>query len=486
MYCWRERVLRRANHEQTQAFFGITRSADAARKVQLCFPPVPVVLHGDVRPAARRDKIYRVDTLKVSERMLVSAFMASTPDHVYFKDRDSRFVSVSLSLARSFGRRVEEVIGRTDFDFFDAPRAREFREAEMELMRTGEAVIDRVVEHTWPDGSRTWSLNVAMPMRNEQGEIVGIWGTNKDITASKLTEQALQDANHQRELSRLAGMAEVATNVLHNVGNVLSGITVSADVITRLVKESKIAGLSRVIALLREHERDLQNFLSTDSRGRHVLTHLENLFGYWEAERTQSVRELESLRKAVNHVQDIVLMQQNYAVVAGVQEIVSVIDLVEDSIKLNSGSLTRHAVEVIRDFTGQPAVNLDRHKVLQILVNLIKNAKCACDESGQQTERTITLRVSESQGRAIVVVADNGVGIAAENLTRIFAHGFTTRKSGRGFGLHSGALAARELGGSLTAHSEGVGHGASFTLELPAYAARRSAPLAADPNARHE
>jgi C4-dicarboxylate-specific signal transduction histidine kinase len=99
-------------------------------------------------------------------------------------------------------------------------------------------------------------------------------------------------------------------------------------------------------------------------------------------------------------------------------------------------------------------------------VNLIRNAKYACDESGRTDKLITILTVTDEHGVGIAVI-DNGVGIPAENLTRIFAHGFTTRKHGHGFGLHSGALAAMELGGSLSAHSEGRGLGATFTLRLP-------------------
>ena len=159
-------------------------------------------------------------------------------------------------------------------------------------------------------------------------------------------------------------------------------------------------------------------------------------------------------------------MQQSYARVAGVRDIVAVVDLLEDSLRMNAGALARHGVEVVRDFEGEPLVNIDKHKVLQILVNLVRNAKYACSESGLPGRR-VTLSVRSANELARIIVADNGVGIAPENLTRIFSHGFTTRKSGHGFGLHSGALAARELGGTLRAQSDGVGHGATFTLELP-------------------
>ena len=163
-------------------------------------------------------------------------------------------------------------------------------------------------------------------------------------------------------------------------------------------------------------------------------------------------------------------MQQSYAKVAGVSEIVSAVDLVEDSIRMNAGALARHGVAVVRDYRGAPLLNCDKHKVLQILVNLVRNAKYACEES-QSPDKCVTLHVSGSAERVRIAVIDNGTGIAPENMTRIFSHGFTTRATGHGFGLHSGALAARELGGSLAAASNGLGCGATFTLELPRHIA---------------
>ena len=158
-------------------------------------------------------------------------------------------------------------------------------------------------------------------------------------------------------------------------------------------------------------------------------------------------------------------MQQNYAKVSGVSEVLKPTDLVEDALRMNAAALARHDVSVVREYQDSAPIAIEKQKVLQILINLIRNAKYACDESGR-ADKQLRMHVSHETGNLQI---DNGIGIPPENLTRIFAHGFTTRANGHGFGLHSSALAAREMGGFLTVHSDGVGKGATFTLDLPAH-----------------
>lgn len=312
------------------------------------------------------------------------------------------------------------------------------------------------------------SRSISGPLSRQAEELrIANAGLQAQIAERQRAEVQLQKAHQDLlETSRLAGMAEIATNVLHNVGNVLNSVNVSANLVTQTVRKSKASGLTRVVTLLKEHEADLGPFITTDTRGKHLPAYLAQLSEYIEAEQEEVGRELDSLEKNIGHIKDIVAMQQNYAKVSGVKEIVNLIDLVEDSLKMNAGALTRHGVEVIREFETVPQLILDKHKVLQILVNLIRNAKYACDESGSP-DRRMTLKVAGAEGKVAISVIDNGVGIHPENLTRIFSHGFTTRQLGHGFGLHSGALAAKEMGGSLSVHSAGLGHGATFTLELP-------------------
>lgn len=267
--------------------------------------------------------------------------------------------------------------------------------------------------------------------------------------------------------SRHAGQAEVASSVLHNVGNVLNSVNVSAGLLSERVRKLRVKNLARAVELIEEHSQDLGQFLATDPKGRQLPQYLRELSRYLAIEQEQLLTELRGLSENVDHIKEIVAMQQAYAKVAGLLERVTLADLVESALKMQADSLSRRSVQVVREFEDVPPVTTDRHKVLQILVNLLSNARHAC-EQGSAPQKQITLRIRRGPGDvALIEVADNGVGIASDSLTRIFSHGFTTRKGGHGFGLHSAALAASELGGSLQAASEGLGKGATFTLTLP-------------------
>ena len=290
-----------------------------------------------------------------------------------------------------------------------------------------------------------------------------------------LRAQAEAQEAHQAlvRASRQAGMAEVASSVLHNVGNVLNSVNVSANLLDERMRTSKASGLARVAAMLEEQGDQLGSFITSDDRGKRLPSYLTQLSSQLLADREAALKELASLIQSIEHIKDIVRMQQSYAAHGGVVESVTVADLVNDSVRLNAESFSRHGVALACEFEEVPAVTVDKHRVLQILVNLIRNAKYACEDSGRSDKR-ITIRVTRCALGVAIVVVDNGVGIPAENMTRIFSHGFTTRPGGHGLGLHSAALAAQELKGSLQVASAGPGCGATFTLELPLISAKDS------------
>ena len=292
-----------------------------------------------------------------------------------------------------------------------------------------------------------------------------------EIAERKRTEHKLETVHQELiDAARRAGMAEVATGVLHNVGNVLNSVNVSATLVADRLRRSKVAELSRALDLINHDAADLARFLTENKKGEQLCSFLQLVASHLTRDRSKLLDEMDSLTKNVDHVKTIIAMQQSYARAGGHVETLEMADLVDDALKLNASSFEKHGIELVREYADTPRVELDKQKVLQVLVNLVGNARDALVESGRK-DRRLTVRIkigSASREKKILVeVIDNGVGIAKENLTRVFSHGFTTKKEGHGFGLHSSANAVKELGGALRAHSDGPGHGAVFTLELP-------------------
>ena len=291
---------------------------------------------------------------------------------------------------------------------------------------------------------------------------------HEQVDAKERARAELAEAQQRLiDLSRQSGMAEIATSVLHNVGNVLNSVNVSATIVAGRVRDSRVDKLVALAGMLQQHSGDLDQFLRHDPKGQRVLPYLANLASHFQQHRLSLLTELELLTDHVYHVKRIVATQQNYAKVSGLIEELSLGDLVEDALRILQSVFERDHIALLRDFKDVPRVNSDKHQILQILLNVLRNAKQAIDNSGRP-ERLIRIRIRPyGEDRIRIEVKDSGVGLPAENLTRIFAHGFTTKPDGHGFGLHSGALAAKKLGGSLWAESEGPGRGATFTLELP-------------------
>ena len=403
------------------------------------------------------------------DHALVTTFLQNVPDTVYFKDRASRFIAMSASFVKLLGKQsADEIIGKTDFDFFAKAHAQPALDDERHIMATGEPILAKLEKEVWPDGRVTWVYTSKMPLRDLNGGIIGTFGISRNVTRTKEME-AVYEKKHRElmDTSRVAGKAEVATGVLHNVGNVLNSLNVSASVIATGFRQSKTDSLAKLTQLLRDHSHDLGAFLTSDPKGKRVPEFIGSLAQHFSSERDRLLAELDSLQKNVDHIKEIVSMQQTYAVMVGTVETLDAATLLEDALRMNSSALDRHEVKVVRDFQAVPPVIAERGKVLQILVNLIRNSKYACDEGGRP-DKVMTLLVAPGEpGYVRLMVQDNGIGILPENLPKIFKHGFTTKATGHGFGVHSSALAAKEMRGFLTVHSEGLGHGAIFTLELP-------------------
>jgi PAS domain S-box-containing protein len=379
----------------------------------------------------------------IPDQMLVSAFMAQIPDHVYFKDRESRFVSVSRSLAQSFGCSVKEVLGKTDADFFAAEQAQAFREREVKIMSTGEALIDEVTRHTWPDGHETWSLNVAVPIRNDDGEVVGVFGTNKDITAAKLLEQALE-ANSQlsaatQQAKDMATAALVANeaksaflaNMSHEIRTPMNGVLGMVE----LLLETPLSA----------SQRDYAETILHSARA--LLTLINDIldFSKIEAGKTELEHTALDLREMLEDVIRLVAIQAH----AKNLEVTAKVD-----------------PAVPERITGDPA------RVRQILLNLCGNAV----KFTQRGEVAVSVEVLNSDLQSVTLlfnVRDTGIGIPSDRMDVLFrpfsqVDASTTRRyGGTGLGLSIVKRLVELMGGQIGVESrEGVGSNFWFTVKL--------------------
>jgi len=383
-----------------------------------------------------------------------------------------RIVSANLALAGILGYDTPEQLQEAIGDIATEVYVDQLQHGEALTLLVRDGSISQVeMAARRKDGSLIWVSVTARLVRGADGTILFYEGTMHDVTRRKQTEGALHKAQTDLLASaRQAGMAEIASNVLHNVGNVLNSVNVSASLVNRTMRESRALGLVKAVELMNGQGADLGRFLTEDDKGKLLPGYVSKVVAALVEEQRGVIGELESLTKSIEHVKDIVAMQQSYAGGVNLVESLQVRDLLEDALRMSATSLARRRVEVVRDYADLPLLLLDKPRLLQILVNLIGNAGQAM-EGREGGTRRVTLRAditgAADERHLRIRVEDEGEGIAPENMESIFAHGFTTRKTGHGFGLHSCILAAQAMGGTLTAHSDGVGKGATFTLMLP-------------------
>jgi PAS domain S-box-containing protein len=398
------------------------------------------MLRRKLRTVDAERSIARMST-SIPDELLISAFMQQIPDHVYFKDRQSRFVAVSDSLARSFGCRVEEVIGKTDADFFDAADARLFRDRELQIMGGGESIIDHVTKHTWPDGRETWSLNIAVALRDAAGDIIGVFGTNKDVTEKKLLEQALI-ANQ-----RLAAMTTQAQEMA---------------AAARAANEAKSGFLAMMSHEIRTPMNGVVGMaeLLLDTRLSPPQRELVDII----------VRSAQSLLALINDILDFSKIEAGKFDLQPVDfELPRLLDDVLRVVQVQARDKDLKLSAEI-DPTVPHIVRGDAARLRQALLNLCGNAV----KFTQRGEVAVSVKVLTCTPQSVTVlfnVRDTGIGVPADRLHTLF-HPFsqvdasTTRRfGGTGLGLSIVRRLAELMGGRAGVDSQ-EGVGSNFWIEV--------------------
>ncbi|MFL5348204.1 MAG: two-component system sensor histidine kinase NtrB [Hyalangium sp.] len=423
-------------------------------------------LHNLARDSAQSSLERTLKALQQSENKL-SNLLESTDDPVLSLDRQGRLIATN-SAARQFHLQCfgkAPVVGQRFW--MEEPERQQRWAPYVAKVHAGQRA--RFEDEYEVQGSRRLMDISLSPLLDTDSQPVGMTVFARDITSRKEAEARLGELHRTLvDVSRQAGMAEVATGVLHNVGNTLNSVNISTGLVMDRLRQSRVSNLARAVQLLREHTADVPSFLTQDPRGQKLPDYLTAVSEQLQEERDALLQEMRALSEGVDHIKSIVSMQQRHASTAGMREEVAMPALIDEALRLHAASFEQLGIRIERDYASVPPLSVDRHKLLQILVNLLSNARHALMESPREDKRlSIGIRRDPDGGRVLIEVTDNGVGIAPENLTRLFTQGFTTKKTGHGFGLHISALAAAELQGRLTCSSPGPGQGATFTLELP-------------------
>lgn len=403
-----------------------------------------------------------------SSEARLRTIIANEPETVLLTDPTGVILEINPAGERAFGAPQHSLCGRSAHEFVTASDQQKFQD---HLKRVAQGASD-AMEFELKSANQTtaWIDLHSVPLHDADQRISKILCVGRDVTARRQAEREKEQLQQQLLVaSRQAGMAEIATGVLHNVGNVLNSVNVSARLITDQLRSSRVASLGKLAELVASEKHRLGEFVTADARGKCLPDFLDQLHSKLRDDEQAMQKEVDQLVSGVEHIKEVVRMQQSSATTSNLITMNDPTVIMEDAVKINLVSLERHRVHITRDYQPDvPQLPLDKHKTLQILVNLISNAKKATCHP-DIAERHLTLRVKRvNDGKALSFeVQDNGVGIAPDYLTRIFQHGFSAFKNGHGFGLHSGAVAAGEMRGNLEARSDGPGKGATFILTIP-------------------
>ncbi len=323
------------------------------------------------------------------------------------------------------------------------------------------------------DGTYHWHYAVGAPFQGTKPPYTKLAGIAMDITKRKKAEEKMQELNTQIIASaREVGMADVAVSILHNVGNVLNSVNVSSNLLVENLQKSHFNRFFDVCKMLREHAADIFNYLTVDEKGRLIPEYIMALGDSMQENYNISCAEIANINEKIQHIRDIVMAQQSLSRVNGIFEKVNLKDVMKTTIMMLGSQLSEKNIELQEEYSDVPEIYVDRAKLVQILVNIVQNAKDAILEDVTQKSKKfikVIIKLSDNEPDKIILrVEDNGIGISAENIKKLFGYGFSTKSNGHGIGLHSSVLTANEIGGKISVTSDGIGQGAQFTLELPA------------------
>ncbi len=319
------------------------------------------------------------------------------------------------------------------------------------------------------NGKTVWFFVRGAVVRDEHGRITGVSGSHTDITKRKLAEEELEKVQEAALVhARFVGRAEFATTVLHNIGNVLNSVNVNSMEIRNAVKKTGFKQLFLAFQMIKKNKNRLASFLSSDEKGKQLPDYFIKKAQVLEKDSQTLISLTEEINDKVALMRDIIETQQSFAKKRETTELRDPIQLVDESIKVQMQLIKREGVTIQKQYHTVPHLVLPPAKLIHVLINIIKNGIEAMAHIPPK-KRTLFIKIREDGAHNTTIrIKDTGIGIEAKAIPKMFTHGYTTKASGHGFGLHYCMQTIKEMGGDIRLASKGKGKGATFTLVFPA------------------
>ncbi len=396
-----------------------------------------------------------------SEQLWLSVALAS-PDFILITDQNGIIQRMNHTPP---GLIYDEMIGTHINNYISSEYHSQTKKALDQIFQEETSGTYRLRRETTGERTSNYKVRYTPAKRNDQ--VVAAVFIATDISKQKITEKELAEAQKELvEKAQQAGMAERATGTLHNVGNILNSIKSSVEIIEGAIAGTSLHGFEKANSLLRENIDSLEDFISNNPKGKKLMQYYLKLEEEFSKELETSNKHIARLKDKVRTIEDFISVQQSNASSQSLSERYSLSEIVEDALDMQSGTIERHNITVTKEFHSDPRVTVQKIKLMHILINLIQNAKEAMTDSSAE-QRGLTISIDSNNEAIFVRVIDTGEGIIKENTEKIFSYGFSTKKTGHGFGLNSSANYIREMGGRMWAESEGKGKGATFILRFP-------------------
>ncbi len=405
--------------------------------------------------------------LKYSEEKSRS-LLENSPDFIININRDLTVQYINKSM---HGIAVEDIVGTSAFVFFLSDHNEELKKKVLNVFDTNQPIM---FENTikLPDGQSYWYENRVSPIIRRGKSTTELMLIITDITKRKQAEIELESVQNELiDKAHKAGMADIATGTLHNVGNILNSVLTSTQMMNEIMAASKMPSFFKANEILKENIDDLENFIIKNPKGKILMEYYLAIEKQLSEENSLFKQHLDRLKNKVNAIVEVINAQQSYAGGASFVEKVCLKDIIEDAITMQADIISSNNISIDRHFIDIPPLIIQRTKFVHIMINLIGNAKDAM-LSIPAEKRILRFLFEQTEDAVFLKVSDSGEGISSERIQKIFSHGFTTKDSGHGFGLHSCANYMTEMGGRMWAESEGTGKGSTFILQFALEAER--------------